>query len=80
MQVSYTQKTSESLELAQQHFAQAIKLNPNNMRALYGHHLVRTPDHIKNKCVLWCFNRRAVLRTSQELGRIILGTMIGRGH
>lgn len=38
-EISYSMRTTDSLELALQHFAHAIKLNPNNMRALYGHHL-----------------------------------------
>ena len=39
-QVCYSQKTVESLEVARKHFALAAKLNPNNMRALYGFYMV----------------------------------------
>jgi tetratricopeptide (TPR) repeat protein len=40
-EVCYSQKTVESLEVARKHFAMAAKLNPNNMRALYGFYMVR---------------------------------------
>lgn len=39
-EVCYTQKTVESLEVARKHFALAAKLNPDNMRALYGFFMV----------------------------------------
>ena len=35
-EIYYTMNNSESLDLARAYFAQAIKLNPNNLRALYG--------------------------------------------
>ena len=34
--IQYTINTAESLELSRSYFAQALKLNPNNLRALYG--------------------------------------------
>ena len=40
LQICYTQGTVDGLELARKHFATAIKLNPENMRALYGFCLV----------------------------------------
>ena len=38
-EILYTQGTQESLEMARAYFAQALKLNPRNMRALYGLYL-----------------------------------------
>ena len=38
-EILYTQGTVESMELARAYFAQAYKLNPHNMRALYGLYL-----------------------------------------
>ncbi|KAL5014483.1 hypothetical protein ScPMuIL_008753 [Solemya velum] len=35
-EIKYTQGGAENMELARSYFAQAVKLNPNNMRALYG--------------------------------------------
>jgi len=35
-EIYYTMNSSESLESARSYFAQAIKLNPSNLRALYG--------------------------------------------
>ncbi|KAG8228982.1 hypothetical protein J437_LFUL009540 [Ladona fulva] len=35
-EIRYTQGGYENIELARAHYCQAIKLNPNNMRALYG--------------------------------------------
>lgn len=40
-QIKYTQGTVDNLIIARSYFAQAIKINPNNMRALYGLYLVR---------------------------------------
>ena len=40
LQVCYSQKTVESLEVARKHFALAAKLNSDNMRALYGFYMV----------------------------------------
>jgi len=39
LQIKYTQG---DMEVAQKYFGQAIKLNSNNMRALFGYYLVRT--------------------------------------
>ena len=36
LQVCYTQGTVDGLEVARKHFATALKLNPDNLRALYG--------------------------------------------
>lgn len=38
-EILYTQGSVESLELGRSYFAQALKLNPRNMRALYGLYL-----------------------------------------
>lgn len=38
--VRYSQGGPENLELAKAYYCQAIKLNPNNLRALYGIYLV----------------------------------------
>lgn len=38
-EILYTQGTPESIELARSYFAHALKLNPRNMRALYGLYL-----------------------------------------
>uniref|UniRef100_A0A2C9KIV9 ER membrane protein complex subunit 2 n=1 Tax=Biomphalaria glabrata TaxID=6526 RepID=A0A2C9KIV9_BIOGL len=35
-EIRYTQGGNENIELARTYFAQAVKLNPNNLRALYG--------------------------------------------
>ena len=35
-EIYYTINTPESLDLARSYFAQAVKLNPNNLRGLYG--------------------------------------------
>ena len=35
-EVSYTEGSTEGLELARKHFAAALKLNQDNVRALYG--------------------------------------------
>jgi len=35
-EIRYTQGGNENMELARTYFAQAVKLNPNNLRALYG--------------------------------------------
>ena len=35
-EVSYTEGSMEGMELARKHFATALKLNPDNVRALYG--------------------------------------------
>ncbi|PAA93391.1 hypothetical protein BOX15_Mlig018160g1 [Macrostomum lignano] len=35
-EIKYTEGTTESMELAKSYFAQAVRLNPNNMRALFG--------------------------------------------
>jgi len=34
--IQYTINTADSLELSRSYFAQALRLNPNNLRALYG--------------------------------------------
>eukprot|EP00731_Ephydatia_muelleri_P011047 Em0005g1633a len=39
-EICYTQGTQGTLELASKHYAMALKLNPDNMRALYGFCLV----------------------------------------
>ena len=36
----YTMGGVENIDMARKYFAQSLKLNPNNMRALYGFHLV----------------------------------------
>uniref|UniRef100_A0A1B6GJS2 ER membrane protein complex subunit 2 n=2 Tax=Proconiini TaxID=565685 RepID=A0A1B6GJS2_9HEMI len=41
-EIKYTQGGFENLELARSHYCMAIKLNPNNMRALYGLFLCAT--------------------------------------
>lgn len=38
--IRYTQGGTENMELARAYYCQALKLNPNNMRALYGLYLV----------------------------------------
>ncbi|CAD5118556.1 DgyrCDS7244 [Dimorphilus gyrociliatus] len=38
-EIKYTQGTADNLHIARSYFAQAIKINPNNMRALYGLYL-----------------------------------------
>lgn len=38
-EIQYTINTTESLELARAYFSQALKLNPTNMRALFGIYL-----------------------------------------
>lgn len=40
MQVKYTQGGLENLELARKYFAQALRLNNRNMRALFGLYMV----------------------------------------
>jgi hypothetical protein len=36
VQIKYTIGGTENLEVARSYYAQAVKLGPNNMRALYG--------------------------------------------
>ena len=60
--VCYTQNTQDSLEIARKHFAASLKLNPNNLRSLYGLHqsacsLIKHPKikkeaKIKNEDIL----------------------------
>ncbi|GAB6029001.1 hypothetical protein CHUAL_004790 [Chamberlinius hualienensis] len=38
-EIKYTQGGTENIELARSYFAQAVKMNPNNTRALYGLYL-----------------------------------------
>lgn len=42
IQVKYTQGGLENLELARKYFAQALRLNNRNMRALFGLYMVST--------------------------------------
>lgn len=42
LQVKYTQGGLENLELSRKYFAQALKLNNRNMRALFGLYMVST--------------------------------------
>lgn len=39
-EIKYTQGGFDNMELARSYFSQALKLNPRNMRALYGVYLV----------------------------------------
>lgn len=39
-QISYSFGSAEGMELARKHYATAVKLNPCNLRALYGFYLV----------------------------------------
>ncbi|XP_074593201.1 ER membrane protein complex subunit 2-like [Brevipalpus obovatus] len=41
-EIQYTINTPESLEIARSYYSQALKLNPSNMRALYGLYLTCT--------------------------------------
>ncbi|KAF4517777.1 hypothetical protein B566_EDAN002982 [Ephemera danica] len=41
-EIRYTQGGLENMELARAHFCQAVKLNPKNLRALYGIYLAAT--------------------------------------
>ena len=41
----YSQKSVEGFETARKHFAVAVKLNPDNMRALYGFYMVLGSSH-----------------------------------
>jgi len=41
LQIKYTQGGQENVELARKYFAQAMKLNAHNTRAIYGFFLVR---------------------------------------
>ena len=43
--MKYTQGGLENLELARKYFAQALRLNNRNMRALFGLYMVSTPLH-----------------------------------
>lgn len=38
--IKYTQGGQENIEIAKNYYCQALKLNPNNIRALYGLYLV----------------------------------------
>lgn len=51
-QVKYTQGGLENLELARKYFAQALKLNNRNMRALFGLYMVSCSE---NRHLLHCF-------------------------
>lgn len=55
--IRYTQGGFENMELARAYYCQALKLNPNNLRALYGLYLVRLQS-----AILFTFSvKRAVL-------------------
>lgn len=43
--MKYTQGGLENLELARKYFAQALRLNNRNMRALFGLYMVSTALH-----------------------------------
>lgn len=49
-EIQYTINTSESLELARAYFAHALKLNVNNIRALYGLFLTANALATQPKC------------------------------
>ncbi|XP_046994537.1 ER membrane protein complex subunit 2-like [Schistocerca americana] len=49
-EIKYTQGGFENMELARAHYCEAIKLNPNNMRALYGLFLAATNIGLSPKC------------------------------
>uniref|UniRef100_A0A673L3Z2 ER membrane protein complex subunit 2 n=1 Tax=Sinocyclocheilus rhinocerous TaxID=307959 RepID=A0A673L3Z2_9TELE len=49
-QVKYTQGGLENLELARKYFAQALKLNNRNMRALFGLYMMAGRGKKENKC------------------------------
>lgn len=46
LQVKYTQGGLENLELSRKYFAQALKLNNRNMRALFGLYMVSPESRI----------------------------------
>ncbi|XP_060524466.1 ER membrane protein complex subunit 2-like [Cylas formicarius] len=47
--VKYTQGGAENLELARAYYSQALKINPKNMRALYGLYLTATAQTASQK-------------------------------
>lgn len=47
--IKYTQGGVENLETARSYYSQALKINPKNMRALYGLYLVRKPKYLNVK-------------------------------
>jgi predicted Zn-dependent protease len=49
-EIQYTMGSAESLELARAYFAQALKLNPSNVRALFGLQLTATSLSALPKC------------------------------
>ncbi|KAL1115906.1 hypothetical protein AAG570_006195, partial [Ranatra chinensis] len=50
-EIKYTQGGFENMELARSYYCQALKLNPNNMRALYGLFLTSANIATSQKCV-----------------------------
>lgn len=46
--MKYTQGGLENLELSRKYFAQALRLNNRNMRALFGLYMVSTALHEEN--------------------------------
>eukprot|EP00794_Sanderia_malayensis_P008142 gene8142-9012_t len=48
-EIHYTIGTADSLELSRKYFAQALKLDPNNMRALYGLFLCSSNQNLGTK-------------------------------
>ncbi|RZB40891.1 ER membrane protein complex subunit 2 [Asbolus verrucosus] len=48
--IKYTQGGLENIELARSYYCQALKLNPKNMRALYGLYLATTAITTSQKC------------------------------
>nr|CAG4648206.1 EOG090X0CGE [Moina brachiata]SVE93234.1 EOG090X0CGE [Moina brachiata] len=76
-EIKYTQGGFENLEMARSYYAQAAKLNPKNVRALYG--LILTSSHMasnqkcpsqkKKECVKlgeWASNQLAQLHAANE--------------
>lgn len=62
--IRYTMGGQDNIEIAKSYYAQAIKLNGNNLRALYGLYLVSYRKNVENFILLLVFT---VLRTSFKL-------------
>ncbi|XP_066156262.1 ER membrane protein complex subunit 2-like [Euwallacea fornicatus] len=48
--IKYTQGGVENLEIARSYYSYALKINPKNMRALYGLYLVSSALSVSSKC------------------------------
>ncbi|GLV45262.1 ER membrane protein complex subunit 2A [Carabus blaptoides fortunei] len=68
-EIKYTQGGFDNMELARSYFSQALKLNPRNMRALYGVYLTASNISMSQKCPA-AKKKEAVKQTQWALSQI----------